>query len=171
MDLFTPVVEQKLWHYNFQQIYKIANGFECDVLLNWAKGFKDRDGKFVKEFQTTFNSSFWELYIFAVLKQLGLSNDFSYAFPDFIVQGKQNFTVEAVIASNAQNTPAAYEHDTPRPELDRFNKMNMETILRLSSSIVSKKKKFNKHYCDAPHVKGKPFVLAISAFDSPHFNS
>lgn len=35
-------------------------------------GFEDRDGKFVKEFQTTFNSSFWELYLFACLRD-GLS--------------------------------------------------------------------------------------------------
>jgi hypothetical protein len=43
-----------------------------DVLTDWARGFIDRDGKFVKEFQTTFNSCFWELYVYAVLKRYRL---------------------------------------------------------------------------------------------------
>jgi hypothetical protein len=32
-----------------------------DVLLEWSDGFGDRDGKFIIEFHTTFNSAFWEL--------------------------------------------------------------------------------------------------------------
>jgi hypothetical protein len=29
-----------------------------DVLQDWVRGFIDHDGKFVEEFETTFNSSF-----------------------------------------------------------------------------------------------------------------
>jgi hypothetical protein len=68
MDLFTPVVGEEAQHPYFRSIWKQANGFNCDVLNEWARGFKNRDGKFVKEFQTTFDSSFWELYLFAVIE-------------------------------------------------------------------------------------------------------
>jgi len=54
------------------------------VLTQWAEGFDDRDGKFVREFQTTYNSSFWELYLFAVLKHLGIEVDLSFKAPDFV---------------------------------------------------------------------------------------
>ena len=50
----------------------------CAVLSGWAHGFEDRDGKFIREFQTTYNSAFWELYLFAVLKLLGIEVNFSF---------------------------------------------------------------------------------------------
>ena len=56
-DLFTPVVSESAQHPNFRNIHKQPNVFNCDVLNDWARGFPDRDGKFVKEFQTTFDSS------------------------------------------------------------------------------------------------------------------
>jgi hypothetical protein len=49
-----------------------------EVLSGWADGFADRDGKFAAELQTTYNASFWDLYLFAVLKHLGIKVDFSF---------------------------------------------------------------------------------------------
>lgn len=46
----------------------------------------DRDSKFVQEVQTTYNFGFWELYLFAVFKELGIAVDFSHAAPDFVAQ-------------------------------------------------------------------------------------
>jgi hypothetical protein len=77
MDLFTPVVSEETQHPNFRMITKYANTFNCDVLNEWARGFKDRDGKFVKEFQL------WELYLFAVMKHFHLEVDFSFNVPEF----------------------------------------------------------------------------------------
>jgi hypothetical protein len=95
MDLLTPVVSEEAQHPNFRTISKFANAFNCDVLNEWARGFKDRDGKFVKEFQTTFDSSFWELYLFAVMKQLQLEVDFSFTSPDFVITNHGGINVEA----------------------------------------------------------------------------
>jgi hypothetical protein len=61
MDLFTPIVGEAEQNPNFRTISKQSNQFNLDVVNGWASGFQDRDGKFVKEFQTTFDSSFWEL--------------------------------------------------------------------------------------------------------------
>jgi hypothetical protein len=75
MNLFTPIVPEEKWHPNFAAIVKTRNGFNCDVLNDWVKEYPDRDGKFVKEWQTTFNSSFWELYLNAALKDFGFACD------------------------------------------------------------------------------------------------
>ncbi|NJN90818.1 MAG: hypothetical protein HC878_10890 [Leptolyngbyaceae cyanobacterium SL_5_14] len=62
MDIFTPIVPEEQLHPNFRFITQpnLCNP-EMEVINGWAEEFLDRDGKFVKEFQTTFNSSFWEL--------------------------------------------------------------------------------------------------------------
>jgi hypothetical protein len=64
---------------------------ERRVLEEWAKGFIDRDGKFVNEFQTTFESSMWELYLNAYLRELGATLNFSHHAPDFVVDGPAKF--------------------------------------------------------------------------------
>ena len=60
MNLFAPIVAESKMHPNFRNILATGNGYNFDVLHDWARGFVDRDGKFVEEFQTTFNSSFWD---------------------------------------------------------------------------------------------------------------
>src|SRR5208283_4661801 len=77
MDLFTPVVPLSRQHPNFQAIVARAGEPEREVIRAWSDGFSDRDGKFVQEFQTTFNSSFWELYLNAALRSLGFAIDFT----------------------------------------------------------------------------------------------
>ena len=83
VNLFSPQVKLGQFHPHF--LHAMKHPYECAVLESWANGFVDRDGKFVREFQTTFNSSFWELYLFACLKELGLCVNFSYDAPDFVL--------------------------------------------------------------------------------------
>lgn len=52
MQLFNPIVPQDRQHPNFRTVLALGNGFTIDVINDWAKGFVDRDGKFVEEFQT-----------------------------------------------------------------------------------------------------------------------
>lgn len=52
MDLFTPVVESRRLHHNFVVITRDSEASERKVITEWATGFVDRDGKFVREFQT-----------------------------------------------------------------------------------------------------------------------
>lgn len=168
MDLFTPVVDKHAQHPNFRSITHAANGFDCDVLMDWAHGFADRDGKFVKEFQTTFNSSFWELYIFAVLKNRGLKVDFTHSAPDFVVASPGGgLSIKATVALHAQGgIPEHMRADLAIP--DDLNELNREAILRLSNSIAAKRRKYEASYSALGHVKDRPFVLAVAAFDRPH---
>ncbi len=165
MDLFNPIIEERRWHPNFRSLLLLDNRSTFDVLNDWALGFNDRDGKFVQEFQTTFNSSFWELYLFAVLKEYSVPVDFSKSRPDFCIPSL-NLNIEATIATNAQGSePESTLLDKTSPS--NLNTFNMNTIIRLSNSLSAKHNKYVDSYSALDHVKGRAFVVAVANFDQP----
>lgn len=166
MQLFAPIVEKPLQHPNFRSLLRRRDTYTFDVLQDWARGFVDRDGKFVHEFQTTFNSSFWELYVFAVLKKYGLAVDFTKTRPDFFIPSR-DFNIEATIASNPQGGPPehiAWRSGPPPKDLNEFNR---RTILRLANALTAKHRKYLDSYATLDHVRGRPFVIAITNYDQP----
>jgi hypothetical protein len=165
MNLFAPIVDHALQHPNFKAILASGNGFRMDVINDWARGFVDRDGKFVKEFQTTFNSSFWELYLFATLKQYRLAVDFSFDRPDFHV-ASLGINIEAAIASNAKG--AEPEHVWSGPPPADLNAFNMSTIIRLANALTAKHRKYQTSYAGLDHVRDRAFVVAVTNFDQPY---
>jgi len=168
MNLFEPVVPPELWHPNFAAQMVNRNSWNEAVLAEWATGFVDRDGKFVQEFQRTFNSSFWELYLNAVLRERQCSVDFRFRSPDFVVTSPVPFCMEAAIASNAQDgTPEHLHRETQLP--DDLNEFNRQAIVRLSNAIQAKCTRFRNYYGLLPHVTGRPFVIAVAPFDRPNF--
>lgn len=179
MDLLTPLVPEDKLHHNFKMLLNEADTHR--VLKSWAMGFVDRDNKFVEQFQTTFNSCFWELYLNAVLGNLGFNIDFSFNTPDFIAKKKsQSIIIEAVTTNNPEyGTP---EHDRmmalERYELDSQSKSGREKFYdevvslateRILNSIKKNSDHYINKYSNLEHVKGKPFVLAIGAFEQPLF--
>lgn len=168
MDLFTPVVPEERFHPAFQKILRRPTSPDRIVLNRWAEGFVDRDGKFVKEFQTTFDSSFWELYLHAMFKELGMVCDYQWPRPDFCIESPTPFMVEATVSLQAQGAPAmlgANPLDMPK----EFAEFNRQAIIRFSNSLHAKYKKYVAHYSRLAHVSGRPFVVAIAPFDRPHF--
>ena len=165
MDLFKPVIEEMRQHPNFRNLLAVGNGFPLDVLNDWARGFVDRDGKFTEEFQTTFNSSFWELYLFAALKKYGMQVDFSKERPDFCIP-MQGFNIEATIASNAQGAEPEHARlgKVPLPDLNAFN---FRTIIRLANSLGEKHRKYVNSYAALDHAKDRAYVVAVTNFDQP----
>jgi hypothetical protein len=168
LDLFTPVVRPDRFHPAFKKIVERLNPYDTKVLNGWAEGFVDRDGKFVTEFQTTFDSAFWELYLHAAFKELGMECDFRSPRPDFCIQSPEPFVVEAAVALHAQGTPAVTETN-PLDVPPNFKEFNTQAIIRLSNAVHSKYKKYFESYAKLPHVAGKSFVLAIAPFDRPFF--
>lgn len=143
---------------------------ERAVFEDWARGFEDRDGKFVEEFQMTLESGLWELYLHTALKCLGLQADMSFSSPDFVVTHPTRLTVEATIAAPPQGCkpPHGYTmEDIP----SNFTEFNVDASLRICNSFDSKVKRFRSYYSALPHVVDTPFVIAIAAFDRPfaHF--
>ncbi|WP_210532350.1 hypothetical protein [Pantoea ananatis] len=174
MDLFELKVSEENLHQNFKNILAPEKEIERTLFQSWAEGFFDRDKKFVKEFQTTFNSSFWEIYLFKVIKELGYSIDWTNSTPDFDVASPfSNFTLEATTANAANCKPNEWDKTFSQEELNnlnRFTEINREAIIRLANSFLSKSKKYIKSYSKLEHVKRKPFILAIAPFEQPHFN-
>jgi hypothetical protein len=171
LDLFTVTQDQEKLHPNFRAILEENSPYLREKISSWALGFKDRDNKFVNEFQTTFNSSFWELYLFAVLKHLNLTVDFSYESPDFLVKGNNNFCIEATTANHPVGGQAEWERSYSIDELKNWSKEKMinNATVRLANAFISKSNKYLKSYKNLKHVSNNAFVLAIAPFDSPYF--
>lgn len=168
MDLFAPKVDDARLHPHYRKIRDEATPEDRKVLSDWAVDFVDRDKKFVKEFQTTFNSSFWELYLHACLKELGMSIDFSFDAPDFFVAKPQPLCIEATIASNADGQRPEWTQTIEDLERLQIKGIVDEATIRIANAIVSKYRKYQAGYSKLAHVGGKPFVVAIAAFEQPH---
>jgi hypothetical protein len=166
VQLFEPIVAESEQHPNFRSLLLRRNPYTFDVLQDWARGFVDRDGKFVREFQTTFNSCFWELYVFAVLKKYGLTVDFTKTRPDFFIP-PENFNIEATIASNPRDGAPEYTSWNSGLLPKDFNEFNRRSILRLANSLAVKHRKYLDSYAGLDHVRDRPFVIAITSFDQP----
>ncbi|PEF41607.1 hypothetical protein CON84_00565 [Bacillus sp. AFS094228] len=169
--LFNKIYPDHKLNPNFRNIADEELPFSRDLLKQWAEGFVDRDHKFVKEFQTTFNSSFWELYLFAVLKELGFIVNFSYDRPDFVVEGDNGFLIEATIASHAKDETPEWQKNYSEDELNEWTKEKIvdNATLRLANAFIGKSRKYTDSYKKLPYVQGKPYIIAIAPFDSPYF--
>ncbi|MGW8444421.1 hypothetical protein ACWGXJ_26315 [Paenibacillus sp. S33] len=179
VDLFTPVVSEELFHPNFKAILNEPQAQK--VLKGWLLGFSDRDNKFVKEFQTTFNSSFWEIYLHATFGNFGFSTDYGHSAPDFfITKNKKSIIVEAVTTQHSQDGTPEYNGvktvellkniATSQEEAERVHSEIVHTATeRISNSITNKSNKYIKSYSMLEHVKGKPFILALGAYEQPLF--
>jgi hypothetical protein len=170
MDLFTPRLPENRLHNHFRLISASHEYAKVQpIVQHWATGLLDRKGesqKFINEFQTTFNSSMWELYLNRAMIDLGCTVDFSKSAPDFFVRGPGNyeFNIEAVISDQP---PTVKQQKT-------FNEQNFKIrgALKLAGKIRDKLDLYRgsngkKHpYSSMSHVRGRPFVIAIAPFDS-----
>lgn len=81
MDLFKLEIEERNLHPDVKSIIDQACYAQARDNINiWANGLSQRRKewrKFVKEFQLTFNSSFWELYLNKAFAELGFKVDYS----------------------------------------------------------------------------------------------
>lgn len=166
LDLFTPIAEDKKQHPIFKMLLQDQYRAEREVLNLWANGFEDRDGKFIYEFQTTFESSMWELYLHAFLKELGAQTDFTHSAPDFVTTLDRPLTIEATIAAPPQGgiAPAGHKESVPQ-DFAEFNKLS---AIRISNSLSAKIKKYRTSYSKLDHVKDKPYVIGVASFDQPY---
>ena len=106
--------------------------------------------------------------MFAVLKHYGMQVDFSVPSPDFLVTTDGGMNIEATVALHAQGAPPERSERRAEDIPKDLNELNRQTILRIRNSIDTKHKKYSKLYASLDHVRNRPFVLAITAFDSPY---
>lgn len=170
MNLFQILVEEENLNMIFKKLIHHTHEAERSVIQKWADGFIDRDNKFVKEFQTTFESSFWELYLFAMLKELNVNIDFTKSTPDFVCEKRGvKFCLEATIANPEVGGIHAYGFDEVHLNFDiDFQEFNRKSIIRICNSIISKARKYQNSYKNLEHVIGKSLILGLNSFDRPH---
>ena len=173
VNLFQPLVSEEEQHSHFKYLLKKENYKLKDILIEWAIGFKDRDNKFIKEFQRTFNSSFWELYIYKCLRELSYQVDFEKSSPDFIsYTSYSTLCIEATTANEARDD----EPEWTKVSLEqRKNKSHEEFLnyatFRLFTAITSKCDKYKDSYRKLKHVQKKPFIIAVAPFEQSMFSN
>lgn len=182
LDLFQDlkIDEQKL-HQKYKTIKdNLFLTGEHEVLKDWVNGFEDRDNKIVQEFQTTFHSSFWEFYLYAVFKELNFKIDFSKNRPDFIIKSPYKLYIEAVV-SNIKQTGEKEDKRTfedilsmlnPPHLQDDFYKKLDESIVRHSNAISSKSKKYLLEYSKLDFIDNEvPYIIALSGYDQINYGN
>ena len=153
---------------------------EQEVLRDWVGGFEDRDNKIVKEFQTTFHSTLWEFYLFAIFKELNFKIDFSKNRPDFIIESPSKLYIEAVVSNIKQNGEQEIERtlddilsmlEPPFLQRNFYNELD-ESIVRHSNAILSKSKKYLNEYSTLNYIDNTtPYIIALSAYDQINYGN
>jgi hypothetical protein len=160
VDFFAPVVAPARQNRMFRTLITDPGYSPALALVSeMMHYFDDVDGNFIEQFQSDgFDSRIWELYLFALLTELGYGVDRTHVAPDFHCQGLLgDFFIEATTVNPSTKVPetddsnrqAYFEHYVP---------------LRFSGTLTSK---LGKRYWDQPHVQGRPLVLAIQDFHTP----
>lgn len=180
MDLFRPLVNDDQLHPLIKSIMKDKTYQPTmNVINGWSKGLLGRKreaNKFIKEFQTSFNSSLWELYLNKSFIDLGFEIDYTKESPDFHLthQSGKVINVEAVTANNKLNESEQYYSIKSFQEsvhTDNKSFLDQSTI-KLAGKLKDKRELFTgennkKHpYCSMSHVSGNPFVIAVAPFDN-----
>lgn len=130
--------------------------------------FNDPDGNFVEQFQTTgFDSRTFELFLYAMFRESGHMIDRSHRRPDFLISRDGVIAaVEAVTASVPSNEGIQPYYPIPpdrsRESLEQH--LRQSRPIRLGSPLFSKLK---GRYWLEPHVKERPFIIAIQDFHGP----
>lgn len=152
--------------------------WERQILENWAEGFKDRDGKFAIEFQSTFHSSFFELYLFSLLKAQGMTVDMTRSRPDFLVTAPDQIVIEAVTANIKKDGRPEDDRDfddiismfTPPWKNADFEEHLAESIVRYSNSLCKKARKYHESYAQLQWVSANsPYVIAMGSFSQVNY--
>ncbi|HEY8361073.1 MAG TPA: hypothetical protein VIL30_26760, partial [Ramlibacter sp.] len=145
---------------------------ERQILEGWVEGFNDRDGKFANEFQSTFHSSFFELYLFALLKAQEMTVDLTRSRPDFLVTAPDPIVIEAVTSGIRADGRPEEDRDfedvismfTPPWKSGDFEQHLAESIVRYSNAICKKALKYHGSYSQLPWVPAHaPYVIALGS--------
>ncbi|OAJ58381.1 hypothetical protein A6V36_05510 [Paraburkholderia ginsengiterrae] len=158
------------------------------IIEGWVNDFHDRDNKIAREFQENFHSAFWEFYLHAVFKEVGVTLTHKYNRPDFVVEGSAGFYVEAVVSEIKKGGISESERTfddhfnmlLPIKTDAEFSDLIDEAIVRHSNSIGEKLNKytgyFNKKGKWIPGYKecawvsvDKPFVVALASYDQINY--
>jgi hypothetical protein len=161
VDFFTPVVTADRQNRVFTTLISARGYSPARALIGeMMHYFEDVDRNFIQQFQSDgFDARIWELYLYALLNELGYGLDRAHAAPDFHCQGLLgDFFIEATTV-NPSDTPPAVDNSNREAYFEHYVPM------KYGSALFSK---LNKRYWELPHVAEQRLVLAIQDFHAPH---
>ena len=125
---------------------------------------EDADGNFVQQFQTTgFDARLWELYLFAVMTELGYARSGEGAVPDFILTRPYGgLAIEATTANPAARAGVAI----PTSREGFIDYLHNYIPIKLARAL-NRKLRRDPPYWNAPELQDMPFVLALQDFHAP----
>lgn len=168
VDLFTPVVAPEKLSPTFEYIRCSDHCLPArSIMSEMMRHFRDVDGNFVEQFQTTgFDSRIWELYLYAALLEEGLFVEKPNPAPDFMVwRGRKKVFIEAVTVNPTGNEPLPRPDQEPvtRAPEDIAQLLATKIPIKFASPLWSKLKRRNP-YWEMKDVTGHPLVFAIADF-------
>ena len=129
--------------------------------------YQDVDGNFIEQFQSTgFDARLWELYLFAMMTEVGFVMDRTQSAPDFVGRNLRGpLAVEAVTVNPTRDQKGAVVAPPPLSTDEEQKEFLADYMpIKFGSALYSK---LNKQYWTKAHVRGKPFVLAIQDYSLP----
>lgn len=156
--IFKPIAQQDALNPTFSVLAE-SNGYSParEIIKEIAYTFEDPDGNYLQQFQTTgFDARLWELYLYAVLHELGFEMDRTHKAPDYVCFGfGLTVIVEATTANSIQPKDSVKVANLKQRELEDF------IAITFGSALYSK---LQKRYWEKEHVKGHALVLAVADF-------
>ncbi|MEM7668750.1 MAG: hypothetical protein AAF317_06305, partial [Pseudomonadota bacterium] len=167
VDFFTPVHAPEALNPDFlrvatEDVFSPARGI-IEPMMRWHE---DLDGNFVEQFQSTaFDQRIWELYLFAVLTELGFKLDTEHPVPDFIAR---NLIGEVAIEAVTVGPTRVDGQIVPPPPIETEEQMSTYLQdympIKFGSPLFSK---LQKKYWERPQIAEMPLVFAVADFSSP----
>lgn len=162
-EILVPCVAPEKLHLNFRALldgpsYSAARG----LLAELSFAFKDRDGNFRKDFQTTgFDGRLWEIYLYAYLYEQKFEVDDKQPVPDFIAEkGHIRVAIEAVTV----NPTPGVTPPVPKTTAEEFELSRDYMPIKWAGPLTAK---LGKEYWKQPQIAGLPLVIAIHDFHGP----
>jgi ribosomal protein L30 len=156
MDFFTPVVPKERLNPSLKILVTATRYSPArDLIEAMMRFYKDVDGNFVEQFQTTaFNARLWELYLFATFSALGYARVPDLTVPDFKFEGPLgSLGIEATTANPPDKPPK--DRDELIAYMENYVPIKLATVL---------KRKVEKKGWTAPELEGLPYVIAVQDF-------
>lgn len=156
-DILKPCVPVEKYHKYFKLIteesgYKSAKKLMQEI----AYSYVDVDGNYIKDFQTTgFDARLWELYLYIYLHSAGCSISNEFQAPDYNIS---YFGDECCIEAVTVNPNPKFDERPPNGPKETFKYIRDYMPIKFGSPLFSK---LQKKYWEKPHVRGKPFIIAI----------
>lgn len=165
VDFFAPLAAEQRLHPNFKRVRDERGQSSARDLINvMMRWYKDRDGNFIEQFQTTgFDARVWELYLWATLISLGYEVIEPDPSPDFVARGLEgSFALEATtINPSRDQSGEVLPPYRPQAEADLPGYVDHYLPTRFAGPLTSK---LVKRYWERPGIGGMPLTFAVQDF-------